>query len=416
MIKKEIVKKASWCFTSLKNFPPDPILSINILAGLDKNPSKVNLTVGAYKDNNGNPWVLPSVKSAINRIYNEDSCYNIEYLTLKGDLEFVDLATNLIYDYSKTGRQLKEEKKIAQLQSLSGTGALYFLLRLYKECINPDVTVYVPDPTWPIHYTLMDTLKLKFEKLQYYDLENRKFDSQVAKMNLMSIAPKSLALVQICGHNPTGFDLSFEDWLEIIEYFKQNEIDVLVDNPYQGFVSGSITEDGKVAGAFVDSGLNVMFAQSFAKNFGLYSGRVGCMSMICSSEEEAKQVESNISYMIRNTTSTLPKFGSEIIKCILREESLNNQWREDMKVMANRIVHSREQLLASLINSGAKEDWSYITAQKGMFAYTHLNKEQIHRLRHEKSIYMLDNGRMSISGINENNVDYLAKSILEITQ
>ena len=414
MLRKLNLKRFSWRFTNLQDYPPDPILSIGTMAKEDQNPNKVNLTVGAYRDENGKPWVLPSVHKAIQEIYSSKRNYDIEYLSLKGDQEYVDLATNLIYNYSETGKQLKEEKKIAQLQSLSGTGALYFLLKLYKDCINPSAKVYVPVPSWPIHMTLLHNMGLQCEEILYYNMKTRTFNEEVAKNNLLKIPPKSLAILQVCGHNPTGHDLSIDSWKEVIKYFQENEIDVLVDNPYQGYVSGSIEEDAKATGLFVDSGLNVMFAQSFAKNFGLYSARIGTMSMICESDEKARQVESNLAYAVRNTTSTHPKFGAEVVKTILKNPELTQQWHTDMKTMADRIETSRTSLVEGMEKLGSKRNWNYIKEQRGMFALTDIEKEDVHRLRNEKSVYMIDSGRISISGINQSNVDYLCQSFYDV--
>ena len=413
MLLRRSAFKFSWNFTNLKTYPPDPILSLNAKCKEDSNPNKVNLTVGAYRDEFGNPWVPLSVKKAINEIYKNK--YDIEYLTLKGDTDFVDLATNLIYQNSVRGMELKEQGRIAQLQSLSGTGALFFLLKFYQECINPKALVYVQNPSWPIHNTLLSNMNLNYKQLFYYDMENRKFDRKTAKEAHMNVEPKSLVIVQVCGHNPTGFDLTPEDWKEIIEVYKEKEIDVLVDNPYQGYVSGDIVKDAKSISLFVDSGLNVMFAQSFAKNFGLYSGRVGCMSMICSTRELAQQVEDNLAYFIRNTTSTHPKFGAEIIKRILSCPDHTQLWQQDLKIMANRIMDMRSSLVSELTALGSKSDWSYIEEQRGMFALTHLKQDSVKRLRDQKSIYMLDSGRVSIAGINPDNVKYMARSIYAVS-
>jgi aspartate/tyrosine/aromatic aminotransferase len=414
MLIRKSLKRFCWRFTNLKDYPPDPILSLNKLCKLDSNTNKVNLTIGAYRDEHGNPWVLPSVQTAINQIYRGD--YNIEYLSLSGDDEFVDLGTDLVYKYSKTGAKLKEEGKIAQLQSLSGTGAIYFLLKLYRDCINPDATVYVQNPSWPIHNTILSNLHMKTEQMPYFDMQTRTFDRLAAKEAHKNVKPRSLVIVQVCGHNPTGFDLSKEDWEEIIEVYKEKEVDVLVDNPYQGYVSGDVAKDAENVGLFIDSGLNVMFAQSFAKNFGLYSGRVGCMSVICSSREEAEKVKKNLSYFVRNTTSTHPKFGSEIVKHILTHPELESQWHRDLQTMAHRIMDMRSAFVSEMKALGSQQDWSYIEEQRGMFALTHLDKETVIRLRNEKSVYLIETGRISISGINPGNVKYLAQSIFDVTE
>ena len=389
-------------------------MSLNLLCKQDPNPNKINLTVGAYRDDSGLPWVLPSVKAAIQDIYTGD--YDIEYLSLKGDSEFVDLATDLMFEHSSNGRYIKNEGRLAQVQSLSGSGAVHFLLKFYRDCINPNVTVHIQNPTWPIHSTMASSLGMKEKKVEYYDLKKRKFDRQTAIKNLKNVEPKSLAVIQVCGHNPTGFDLTPDEWSAIIDVFKAKEVDVLLDNPYQGYVSGDIAEDARTIGLFVDSGLNVMFAQSFAKNFGLYSGRVGTMSVICSSREQALQVEDNLAYMIRNTTSTNPKFGSEVIKTILKSPELTSQWHRDLKLMADRIGSMRSLFVREMEALGSQMDWSYVEEQKGMFALTHLDKEAVVRLRNEESVYLIESGRISVAGINTGNVRNLARSIFKITE
>lgn len=414
MLIRLVRRSFAWKYANLAQYPPDPILSINNTAKADPNPNKINLTVGAYKDDAGQSWVLPSVQKSLNRVYNSENKYDIEYLTLKGDVEYVDLATDLVYQYSERGRRLKSEKRIAQLQSLSGTGAVYFLLRFYNQCVNPSAKVYVPNPTWPIHYTILRTLGMESQEVKYYDTEKRRFDPEEAVEGLCSIPAGSLALLQVCGHNPTGNDLTLEQWKRVIKVFQEKQIDVLIDNPYQGFVSGCVEKDVQAVSAFIDSGLNVMIAQSFAKNFGLYSARIGAMSIICDNPEKARQVEDNLSFMIRNTTSTHPKFGAEIIKTILNDSELTEQWHKDMKVMADRIELMRKELVTSLYANGSQQNWDYINQQRGMFAFTHINKEQVERLMKEKSTYMIYSGRISITGINSGNVDRLAKNIVDI--
>lgn len=412
---RKIMRRAfSWRFQGLKQIPPDPIQHLNMMARADTSPNKINLTVGAYRDDNGNPWVLPSVDKAVKRIYNSDCNYNNDHLSLKGDLEFVNLATDLVFQFSERGPKLKKQGRVAQIQSLSGTGAIFFLLKYYNECMNPGGKMYLPVPSWPIHENILKTLKCNFETIPYYDMQKRVFCEETAIQNLKSMEPQSLIVLQVCGHNPTGFDINPSRWPEIIENFREKEIDVLIDNPYQGFISGSIEEDCRVISMFIESGLNVMIAQSFAKNFGLYSGRIGCMSIICDNPEQTQIIEGNLSHLVRGTLSTHPKFGAEIIKCILKDTEIRAQWELDMKTMVDRIVLIRQGLVKKMKERGSIHDWDYFQKQRGMFALTHLSSDEVTRLRTEKSIYMLQTGRVSVSGINSKNIDYLADSLVDL--
>ena len=414
MLRKMVQRRKGWKFAALDLIPPDPIQHLNMMARADSSPNKINLTVGAYRDGLGDPWVLPSVNQAIQRIYGAKCIYDYDQLSLKGDEEFVDLATDLVYQFSERGVRLKKEGRIAQIQSLSGTGAIFFLLKYYQNCMNPGAKIYLPVPSWPVHETILKTLESRFETVSYYDMDKRVFDEDMAISNLMSLEPRSLIVLQVCGHNPTGFDISYDRWPEVIDYYLENEIDVLIDNPYQGFISGSIEEDCRVISLFIESGLNVMVAQSFAKNFGLYSGRIGCMSMICDSPRQAHIIEENISHLVRGTISIHPKFGAEVIKCVLKDPVLKDQWEQDMNTMVQRIVSVRQSLVRKLRERGSSNDWDYFQQQKGMFALTNLKSDQVTRLRQEKSIYMLQTGRVSVSGITSTNIDYLADSLVDL--
>ena len=185
---------------------------------------------------------------------------------------------------------------------------------------------------------------------------------------------------------------------------------------YQGFASGDMDEDAYAVRLFANEGINMLLAQSFAKNFGLYGERIGCFSILTQNEQEKIAIESNLQKIIRSEYSNPPKFGAVIVNTILSDEQLKKEWLEEVKMMAKRLIDMRILLKKELVKTGTKVNWDNITNQKGMFSFTGLTPEQIERLRNEYHIYALKTGRISIPGLNTKNVEYVAKAFNEVTK
>ncbi|KAF2263167.1 hypothetical protein CC78DRAFT_534178 [Lojkania enalia] len=402
--------RAASAWSNVPQGPPDAILGITEAFKADSNSEKINLGVGAYRDDKGKPYVLPSVKQAEKKIV--ESNLDKEYAGITGVPAFTKAALQLAY--GPDSAPVKEDR-VAITQSISGTGALRiggaFLERFYPGA----KAIYIPTPSWANHNAVFKDSGLKVEKYRYYnkDTIGLDFDGMVADIKAM---PKgSIVLLHACAHNPTGVDPTEEQWKQIAEAVKEGGHFPFFDMAYQGFASGDTNKDAFALRYFIKEGLRPVLAQSFAKNMGLYGERVGAFSVVCESAEEKKRVDSQIKILVRPLYSNPPIHGARIASEILNSPELNKQWLGEVKGMADRIITMRALLKENLEKLGSKHDWSHITSQIGMFAYTGLNPEQMEALAKEHSVYATKDGRISVAGITSGNVKRLAEAIYKVT-
>ena len=400
-------------WSHITEYPTDPILGYNELFKTSKDERKVNLTVGAYKDNNGKPWILPSVKDAIEIVKRDRK--DMEYNPIIGDREFISLALGVAYGKDN---KLLSDKRVAGIQSLSGLGACHLGVEFLKRFWNkPDIVIYTTTPSWPIHNTLLGYLKVENREIAYYNPKTKGLDFEGLISSLNSIPDGSIVLLHVTAHNPTGVDPSEGQWREISDIFVKKRHYAFFDMAYQGFASGNLARDNHALRLWCDRGLDFCLAQSFAKSMGLYGERVGTFSVVCESSREASIVESQIAGLIsRHTWSSPPRHGSEIAKVIMRDAELYNKWNDDMMVMASRIKRMRQSLVDGLVKLNSPHDWSHITNQIGMFAFTGLTKDMVTELREKYSVFLLPTGRISISGLNDNNIEHTARSFDAVTR
>jgi aspartate/tyrosine/aromatic aminotransferase len=408
--------KATW--KTLPLIPKDPIMTYNLMYHKDTNLLKVNLTIGAYNDASGKAWVLPSVKMAIDQILVNDK-FNCSYLPLTGDVEFTQESIKLAYGFDSATNLLSNNiplNRVARTQTISGAGGVFLAFTfVINQYAHFDGNVYLPNATWPIHNSMASVIGLKVNYYHYYDFDTRSFDFEIYLDSLRRIPERSFVVLHCSGHNPTGFDPSTEQWQQIAQLVKEREFLILMDNAYQGFVSGDLEIDGYPIRLFVKEGIPMMVSQSFAKNMGLYGQRAGCFSVIFDSEEQATQAQTYFGYRNRNVYSNPPRFGSDIAKILLQDSAINAQWRQDIKFMANSIVDRRKALHSELAKLGLGDEWEYLVKQKGMFAFTHLKQEEIRTLRDKYAIYMLECGRISVPGLSSDNAGYVAKALAAVT-
>jgi aspartate aminotransferase len=299
---------------------------------------------------------------------------------------------------------------------MSGTGACSLAGSFFKKFVPGLETIYVPDPTWGNHHNVFRQVGLPTTLYKYLNEEatGLDYDGMIASINA---APDgSVFLLHACAHNPTGIDPTLEQWAGISKAMKAKSIVPFMDCAYQGFASGNADTDAAALRLFVEDGHNVMLAQSYAKNFGLYGERIGCLSMVCGTTEEAAQVLSQLKIIIRAAYSNPPIHGAHIVNTILSDPELESQWYAECKGMAERIISMRELLVAKLAENGSSKDWSHITDQIGMFAFSGLTKDQVETLRYEHAIYMTGDGRISMAGVTSANVDYLSKGMVAVTE
>eukprot|EP00842_Homolaphlyctis_polyrhiza_P004051 jgi/Hompol1/4647/HPOL_003790-RA len=394
--------------------PPDPILGVTEAFKADTNPAKMNLGVGAYRDDNNKPYVLDSVRKAEAIIASKK--LDKEYLGITGDPQFNKLAAELAY--GKDSDPLKSGM-ISTAQSISGTGALriggIFLSRFFQGAGGKKI--YLPTPSWGNHTPVFRDSGLEVLQYRYFDKATNGLDFKGLKEDLNKIPNGSIVLFHACAHNPTGVDPSEEQWAEISKIAKHKNFTPFFDMAYQGFASGSTTKDAFAVRHFVAEGHKILLSQSFSKNMGLYGERVGLFSVLSDSAEEAKRVDSQVKIAIRPLYSNPPLSGPRIVKEILGSPELSKQWEGEVKGMADRIISMRAQLRGHLEHTyHSKKSWEHVTSQIGMFCYSGMTPEQVDRIRKEFSVYLTRDGRISIAGITSGNVQNLAKAIHEVTK
>uniref|UniRef100_A0A8R1DJ33 Aspartate aminotransferase n=1 Tax=Caenorhabditis japonica TaxID=281687 RepID=A0A8R1DJ33_CAEJA len=397
-------------FQTVPTAPVDPILGVTEAFKKDANPKKINLGVGAYRDDQGKPFVLRSVREAEQQLVAAQ--LDKEYSTITGVPEFSPLAAKLVFGEDS---RVIHERRVFTTQTISGTGALRVGGQFVEKFV-PSKTLYYPTPTWANHLPVFRNSGLTIQPYRYYCKSTLGFDERGALEDISKMPEGSIILLHACAHNPTGVDPSKEQWKEICSIIKQRKLFPFFDMAYQGFATGDIDEDAFAVRYFVEQGHNVLVAQSFAKNMGLYGERVGALSIVCDSAEEAERVGSQVKIIIRPMISMPPLHGARIASKILATPSLRQSWLEDLKMMADRIKAMRVALKEGLKKEGSTRDWEHITNQIGMFCFTGISQEQVQKLIKEHSIYLTNDGRISISGITTSNVEYLAKALHEVTK
>ncbi|KAL7673882.1 hypothetical protein ACOME3_000162 [Neoechinorhynchus agilis] len=407
-----IVRRSASCWAGVVRGPPDPVFGVAEAFKKDSNPKRVNLSVGAYRSDEGKPWVLGSVRNAEKLVC--DAKMNKEYAPMLGIDQFRDLAAKLAFGEDS---EVIKEKRNATLQSLSGTGALRIGGELIKQFYPGKKVIYLPDPTWPNHPNIFKSVDLEVRKYRYYYPKTRGLDTSGLLDDIEKMEPGSVILLHACAHNPTGVDPNKSEWKAIAEKIKGRKLLPFFDMAYQGFASGSLAFDAYSVRHFVnDQNIQILLAQSFAKNMGLYGERVGAFTAVCSSSEEATNVLSHLKRVVRSIYSNPPLHGARIAQTILSDPKLTEQWYGEMKTMSGRIIKMRELLLKNLKDAGSTLSWKHVVDQIGMFCYTGLTPEQVERITKEYSIYMTKDGRISIAGLNAGNNAYVARAIHEVTK
>lgn len=328
-----------------------------------------------------------------------------EYAGITGVPAFTKLAATLAY--SPESKAITEDRLMIT-QSISGTGALRiggeFLARWYPH----GKTIYVPSPTWANHGAVFRDSGLEVKSYRYYDQKTISLDIDGLLDDLSSIPKKSMVLLHACAHNPTGVDPTPDQWKMIAEVMKKNELFPFFDMAYQGFASGDADKDAFALRYFVEQDFELVLAQSFAKNMGLYGERVGAFSLVTASPEEKKRVDSQIKIVVRPLYSNPPVHGARIASEIMGDEKLNAQWLGEVKGMADRIIAMRSLLRENLEKLGSSRSWTHITSQIGMFCYSGLTPEQVDDLRFKHSVYLTRDGRISMAGVTTKNVTYVS--------
>jgi aromatic-amino-acid transaminase len=394
-------------FSSVEMAPRDPILGLNEQFGADSNPAKVNLGVGVYYDDNGKLPLLACVRAAEAQMMAEPKPRG--YLPIDGIAAYDKAVQGLVFGASS---EVVTGGRVATVQAIGGTGGLKIGADFLKK-VNPNATVLISDPSWENHRAIFVNAGFEVGTYPYYDAANKgiNFDGMLAALN--SAPAGTIFVLHACCHNPTGYDITTEQWAQVVEAVKSQGLVAFLDMAYQGFGEG-IAEDGAVIQQFIAAGLDFFVSTSFSKSFSLYGERVGALSVVCASKEETSRVLSQLKIVIRTNYSNPPTHGAQIVATVLNTPELRTQWEGELAAMRVRIKEMRVALVEKLTAAGVKDDLSFITRQKGMFSYSGLNKDQMVRLRGEFGVYGVDSGRICVAALNSKNLDYVANAIVKV--
>ncbi|KAF3388804.1 Aspartate aminotransferase, cytoplasmic [Penicillium rolfsii] len=393
--------------------PEDPLFGLMKAYREDPSDKKVDLGIGAYRDNNAKPWILPVVKKADDAIHNDPSV-NHEYLSIGGLADFTSAAQKLIVGADSPAIR---EKRICTLQTISGTGAVHlgglFLSKFHPA--QPKPTIYLSNPTWANHHQIFTNVGLTLANYPYFSTKTKGLDFDGMMAALRAAPSGSIILLHACAHNPTGVDPTQEQWKQIAAVMRERRQFPFFDTAYQGFASGDLVRDAWAIRYFVEQGFELCVAQSFAKNFGLYGERTGAFHFVSAPGPDAstsiQHIASQLAILQRSEISNPPAYGARIASKILNDPVLFAEWEEDLRTMSGRIQEMRRGLRERLEKRGTPGTWDHITSQIGMFSFTGLNETQVKILRDKWHVYMTKNGRISMAGLNTHNLDYFAEAV-----
>ncbi len=393
-------------FSELKPRPADPILGLTVKFNADTNPRKIDLGAGVYKDDTGHTPVLNCVKAAEQlRVDNENSK---AYINSAGSGLFNEKIAALNLGDHKVIR----EDRVRTISTPGGTGALRVAGELIRTC-RPGGTIWLSNPTWANHEGVFTAAGLNVKSYPYYDYENKCLDFAGMLDALKRVPRDDAVLIHACCHNPSGMDLSRDQWRQVAELARDIGFFPVVDMAYQGFGEG-LEEDAWGARLMADTVDEMILCSSCSKNFGLYRERIGACSVIGKSAAAADIIRSVLLPIVRVNYSMPPAHGAAIVETILDSAELTSQWHGELQAMRDRIGGMRQLLVDSLAANGVTRDFSFITSQKGMFSFLGIDRDQVQRLQDEFSIYIVGSSRISIAAIAPGNVDYLAQSIARV--
>ena len=395
-------------FGQIPRVPGDPILGLMDLYRADTNPAKLDRGVGVYKDAQGLTPIPRAVKLAEQRLV--DSEQTKSYIGGHGDAQFGAL---LLRQVLGSRAIALGEQRAGCTQAPGGTGALRLAGEFIAKCL-PGRSIWLSDPTWPIHETLFAAAGLRVQHYPYVGADNR-LDVDGMLATLQQVPPGDGVLLHACCHNPTGFDLSHDDWLRVLDVVRARELLPLFDFAYQGFGDG-LEEDAWAVRLFAETLPEMLITSSCSKNFGLYRERTGALIAVTSDAERLLDVRSQLASLARNLWSTPPAHGAAVVATILADEPLRQIWQDEVERMRRRIASLRQGLVEALTPYGLAERFSHIARQRGMFSYTGLTAEQVRRLRAEDSVYLVESGRANVAGLDAERLDDLARAIARVVQ
>jgi aromatic-amino-acid transaminase len=398
---------ATALFAAVDMAPRDPILGLNEQFGADTRLGKVNLGVGVYFDDEGRLPVLQCVAAAERQLLESPKAKG--YLPIDGIAAYDKAVQGLVFGADS---ELLREGRVATVQALGGTGGLKVGADLLHR-VDATATVWISDPSWENHRALFTNAGFQVQAYPYYDAATRGVRIDAMLATLAAARPGDIVVLHACCHNPTGCDLSPAQWQQVAATCQARGLVPFLDMAYQGFGHG-IAEDGAAVRTFLTTGLPFFVSTSFSKSFSLYGERVGALSVVCASRDEAARVLSQLKIVIRTNYSNPPTFGATVVATVLNTPALRAMWEDELGQMRQRIAATRRLLVARLTEAGVSGDLSYITHQMGMFSYSGLSKAQMERLRGEFGVYGVDSGRICVAAINSRNIDTVVTALAAV--
>ena len=395
-------------FSAIEPAPADPILGVAVRFAADTRPFKVNLGVGAYLDENGKPVTLNVVRHEESKLAQTPGGCLHYYGPMSGNPTLRHATQELLFGADS---EILSSRRAATVQSLGGTGAIRLAADILHTLCGCSVGA-TSNPTWGNHNSILKAAGMTAVRYRYFNPAGG-VDFSGLMQDLQSLPEKSVPILHACCHNPTGYDLTQEQWKEVLSVCEKQHLIPLLDIAYQGFGEG-LKEDAMAVRLFAQSGIDFLVSSSFSKNFSLYGERVGALTVVTQSESEAQKIISNAEALARSNYSNPPLHGARIVGNVLSDPQKKADWEKEVTTMRERIRNMRTALSEAVEKAGAKRDFGFITQQKGMFSFTGFTPEQIERLEKEFGIYAVKNGRICLCGLNAQNVQYVAESFAAV--
>jgi aromatic-amino-acid transaminase len=385
----------------------DPILGLTEAFVADPRANKVNLGVGVYCDDDGKVPLLASVRKA--EALRLEKAPARGYLPIDGLAQYNQAVQTLLFGADSP---LVAEARVVTVQALGGTGALKVGADLLRRFL-PDAQVWISDPSWENHRALFESAGFAVNSYPYYDAATHGVDFDGMLAALQSLPAKSVVVLHACCHNPTGVDLTTEQWRAVADVCRGRDLVPFLDIAYQGFGAG-IEADAEAVRLFAQADIDFLVSSSFSKSFSLYGERVGALSVVAQSRDEAARVLSQLKRVVRTNYSNPPTHGGTVVATVLSTPELRALWEQELAGMRGRIRAMRNGLVEKLAARGVQRDFGFVARQRGMFSYSGLTPEQVERLRAEFGVYAIGTGRICVAALNTRNIDYVADSIAKV--
>ena len=394
-------------FSSVQLAPKDPIFGLTEAYTADQRPGKVNLGVGVYYTDEGKVPLLRAVLEAEREVVAKEAPR--AYIPIEGPNPYNSAVQNLLFGKDSA---LIQAGRVVTAECLGGTGALRVGGDFVKR-LEPNSPAAISSPSWENHRGIFEAAGYTVLDYTYFDPKTRGVDFDGMVKSLESFPAKTLVILHACCHNPTGADLTKDQWKTIISICQQKQLIPFLDIAYQGFADG-IEEDGAAVRMFADSGMSFFVSSSFSKSFSLYGERVGALSIVTQNKEESARVLSQLKRVIRTNYSNPPTHGAAIVATVLNSPKLRQMWEDELAQMRDRIKSMRHGLKEKLAAAGISHDFSFIEAQRGMFSYSGLTADQVAKLQEQDAIYALSTGRICVAALNSKNIDRVAQAIARV--